>query len=504
MTTDSDRAPGPTRRQLLAGAAGTVAAAALSGCTRGSRPAATAVLADSAHVAAAERRRRAPNATLVPVRLTAQQSEVDLGGLTVRTWTYGGTIPGPTLRVRRGDVLQVRLDNQLPDPTTIHWHGVALRNDMDGVPDLTQPAVQAGRQFGYEFTVPDAGTYWFRPHVGTQLDRGLYAPLIVDDPRDPGRYDAEFVIVLDDWLDGTGGTPDSVLKDLRAMGMAGMGSGMPGMPGMGGEQSPLFGDAGDVDYPHYLLNGRLPTAPVTFTARPRQRVRLRVINAAADTAFRVALGGHRMTVTHTDGFPVRPAVTDALLISIGERYDVTVTAGDGVFPLVAVAEGKGGQALAVLRTGAGRPPAAGARPAELNRKIAMLADLTAAEDVQLPAKQPDRIHTLRLGMGMSGYRWTINDRTYGEDPPLRTSAGERVRLEFVNSSPMFHPMHLHGHTFAVRGRDGQGPRKDTVMVWPNKRITVDLAADNPGQWLTHCHNVYHGEAGMMARLSYVE
>ena len=143
---------------------------------------------------------------------------------------------------------------------------------------------------------------------------------------------------------------------------------MGGMPAVGGRASDLLGgDAGDVIYPYYVINGRIPAAPTTFTAKPGQRIRIRIINAAADTAFRVALAGHKMTVTHTDGFPVVPTEVDALLLGMGERYDVIVTAGDGVFPLVASAEGKNAVARALLSTGAGSAPDAGFRPPELNR-----------------------------------------------------------------------------------------------------------------------------------------
>jgi FtsP/CotA-like multicopper oxidase with cupredoxin domain len=106
--------------------------------------------------------------------------------------------------VRVGEVLRVRLDNRLPEPTSIHWHGVVVRNDMDGVPGVTQPPVAANSRFVYEFTVPYAGTYFFHPHVGLQLDRGLYAALVVDDPAEPGGYDQEAVVVLDDWTLGVG------------------------------------------------------------------------------------------------------------------------------------------------------------------------------------------------------------------------------------------------------------------------------------------------------------
>ncbi|MDW4911524.1 multicopper oxidase domain-containing protein, partial [Streptomyces sp. ADMS] len=203
---------------------------------------------------------------------------------------------------------------------SIHWHGIALRNDMDGAPPTTQTAVRAGSTFTYRFIADAPGTYFFHPHVGVQLDRGLYAPLIVEDPREPLAYDDEWVVVLDDWVDGVTGTPDEVFAELR-QGMGGMdmggdsGSGMEGhdmgnmsddaAPSasassrgmssrfmlMGAESDLLGGDAGDVKYPHHLVNGRVPADPDIYTAGPGRRVRLRIINAGSDTAYRVALGG---------------------------------------------------------------------------------------------------------------------------------------------------------------------------------------------------------------------
>jgi len=163
-----------------------------------------------------------PSARVATV--TAAETELDLGGRVVRTWAYGDQIPGPLLRGTAGEVLEVRLRNRLPDPTTIHWHGMAVPWDQDGVPDLPAPAIAPGRDGTYRFTMRDPGTYWYHPHVGVQLDRGLHGVVIVDDPREPGDYDAELVVVLDDWLDGTGRTPDQVLRALGG-GMAGMGTG---------------------------------------------------------------------------------------------------------------------------------------------------------------------------------------------------------------------------------------------------------------------------------------
>ena len=188
------------------------------------------------------------------------------------------------------------------------------------MPGVTQQPIEAGSSFTYQFVAPDPGTYFFHPHTGVQIDRGLYRPLVIDDPAEPGRYDHEWIITLDDWADGVGTSP--------------------------------LGDAGDVTSPHYLVNGRVPAAPRTLTAKPGQKVRLRVVNASSDTIFKLALQGHRLTVTHTDGFPVTPTQASAVYLAMGERLDATITLGDGVFVLQAAPEGKKGTpARAIVRTG---------------------------------------------------------------------------------------------------------------------------------------------------------
>ncbi|NUR30225.1 MAG: multicopper oxidase family protein, partial [Catenulispora sp.] len=378
-------------------------------------------------------------------------------------------------------------------------------NDMDGVAGVTQQAVASGETFTYRFTAPDPGTYFFHPHVGVQLDRGLYGPLIIEDPRESLSYDDEWVVVLDDWVDGVNGTPDDVFAELK-QGMAGMGS-MPGMSMkymlMDAMSEALGGDAGDVKYPYHLINGRIAADPDVFTARPGARIRLRIINAGSDTAYRVALSGHKLTITHTDGFPVQPRQADAVLIGMGERYDVLVTLADGVFPLVALAEGKNQTAMALLRTGSGSRPAATFRPAELEGSLGSAAGLKAAEQVLLKTAKPDVTHQVKLSGGMDKYDWSINGQRFDmENPaatPLTVREGQRVQLDFVNDTTMWHPMHLHGHTFQL---GGTGPRKDTTIVLPKKTVSVHFDADNPGQWLLHCHNAYHGEAGMMALVAY--
>jgi len=511
------------RRSILLASLGAAGAGVLSACG-GSGGTPALVSPTSSEVARADAKRGGTGKEH-KTALAAESAMADLGGgIKARTWTFGSQVPGKEIRVSAGDTLVAELSNRLPDKTTtsIHWHGIALRNDMDGVPPITQAAVRAGSSFTYRFTVPEPGTYFFHPHVGVQLDRGLYAPLIVEDPREPMSYDAEWVVVLDDWLDGITGTPDEVLAELK-QGMGGM-SGMAGMNMGGDSASPsasssgamsmkfmltgatstlLGGDAGDVKYPYHLINGRVPADPDIYTAKPGTRVRLRIINAGSDTAYRVALGAHKLTITHTDGYPVQHQQVDALLVGMGERYDVLVTLGDGVFPLAALAEGKNQTALALVRTGSGEQPSATVRPAELNGMIMTASQLRAADAVRLKSATTDVTHRVELAGGMQKYNWSINGKQFDMNAPtanpLLVEQGQRVRLDFVNTTTMWHPMHLHGHTYQL---GGSGPRKDTAIVLPGKKLSVFLDADNPGEWLLHCHNTYHAESGMMALLAY--
>jgi FtsP/CotA-like multicopper oxidase with cupredoxin domain len=439
--------------------------------------------------------------------LIAQQMEVDLGGVTARTIAYGNTVPGPLIRANIGDELEILVHNRLDKPTSVHWHGVVLRNDTDGAEPAT-PDIPAGKDFTYQFSVPFAGTYWAHPHVGLEDDTGLYLPFVVDDPSEPGGYDAEWIVVMDDWTDGVGKSPQQLYDELSSPNKPSMSmpptttSGMPG--GAEGRSDLLGGDAGDIQYPYYLINGRIPAAATTFNAKPRQRIRIRFINTGADTAFRVALAGHSMTVTHTDGYPVVPTEVDALLIGMAERYDVVVTANDGVFPLVASAEGKNAVARALLVTGSGSAPDAGFRPSELGKKVGTIDMFTAATSVNLGPPEPDLNLPVVLGGDMVKYDWMINGEPYSKTNPLHVKQGQRPTITFDNTTMMYHPMHLHGHTFQlIKPNGAPGARKDTVIVLPRQQVKAVLVADNPGFWMLHCHNLYHQYAGMQTRLDYL-
>jgi multicopper oxidase len=520
-----------TRRGFMA--AGIAGGLTLAGCSQSESQVTGSAAQMTAAIAAAEAARPHSGRT-VTATLTPQPAQIDLGGPIVQTLAYGDTIPGPVIRAGIGDELVVTVSNRLDHPTSVHWHGIALRNDMDGAAPAT-PNIAAGQDFTYRFSVPNSGSYWAHPHTGLDADTGLYLPVIVDDPTE-GNYDAEWIVVLDDWTDGLQYTPQQLYGELtrksRTQNSPGTSAGptttsstptttsrtrgtttptsssnptsTSSILGQVGTSDLLGGDAGDIEYPCYLINGRIPAAPKTFDAKPGQRIRIRFINTGSDTAFRVSLSGHSMTVTHTDGYPVMPRQVDALLIGMAERYDVIVTAGDGVFPLVALAEGKNVLARALLSTGSGSQPDPQFQPEELTKRVGTIDMFTATTPVNLGKPEPNLDLPVVLGGNMVQYNWMINGEPYSKTNPLHIRQGQRPTITFDNTTMMYHPIHLHGHTFQLLKADGSpGARKDTVMVLPKQRVLAVLVADNPGLWMLHCHNTYHQEAGMQTRLDYV-
>jgi FtsP/CotA-like multicopper oxidase with cupredoxin domain len=445
---------------------------------------------------------QSPSGSSPDLTLAAGETDVDLAGATLHTWAYGNQVPAQEIRLHKGDRFRARLTNALPQGVTVHWHGLAIVNDMDGVPVLTQDAVPNGQTFSYDFVVPDAGTYWFHSHVGTQLDRGLYGPLIIEDPDEKADYDGELVVVLDDWIDGTGTNPDQVLEKLRKTGMKPMEPGGPGVT----PATPLGKDGGDVEYPYFIINGRAPADPQVVDYRMGQRVRLRVINAGSDTAFRVAVPNTSMRVIQTDGYPVVPVETDSVILGMGERVDAIITLNESL-PVVAVPEGKQGHARLNMRV------THGSAAANIDEFVASVrtqvplntATLSPTPEVTLPAKKPDQIIDARLAGPVNGYSWPINGKLY--NPPrdgVAVQPNQRVRIRYLNDTNMFHPFHLHGHTFQVMNGDIAKARKDTVLVPPKQTVEIDFDTDNPGRWITHCHNTYHLEAGMATFIEYAD
>jgi FtsP/CotA-like multicopper oxidase with cupredoxin domain len=281
------------------------------------------------------------------------------------------------------------------------------------------------------------------------------------------------------------------------------------MRGRRGQGGPGF--SGAVDYPLYLINGRAPNEPETLKVRRREKARLRLINPASETIFRFAVGGHKLTVTHSDGQPVEPVEVDVVRIGPGERYDAIVEANNpGVWQVAAAPEGTIGLAHAILRyeeSGHTSPPPADSRPQQLSGKLLSYGELRTKSGETFPSDGlfggPDRTLDLTLSGGMGDYVWTIDGQAYPDADPLEVNKGEWVRFHLTNQSMMAHPMHLHGHFFQLQNGTGRGPLKDTVLVEPQMgEATIDFVADNPGDWFFHCHIIYHMESGMARVVSY--
>lgn len=459
------------------------------------------------------------------ISLEARPSEIEIApNKRVTVWSYNGKFPGTEIRAKEGERLRIAVKNNLPEDTSIHWHGIQQKgsNKMDGIPGLTQPPIPVGGEFVYDFIVNAPGTYFYHPHSGLQIERGLSAPLIIESKKENLSYDREYTLVLDDWL---AGSPDLAFEQLK--------QGISPADGLTGDssQSSISDDEmmemehggmsesgegccsnNDVVYSAYLLNGRAPEAAPQFQVKRGERVRFRVINAGGATVFRVAVQGHKLTVTHSDGFSLHPVKVDAFEISPGERYDFLLEATNpGAWAIVAAPTGEPERAArAVLQYSDAVTSSVPLDflPNELRGKVLELSDLMSPDDLNFPpvGNQPDRQISLILSGSRRSYEWLING-SKGLDEPFEIRAGERVRVSMRNRSMMWHPMHLHGHSFRVlNGSNGRtAPVKDTVLVKPSMHgeVEFEFTADNPGEWLIHCHHAYHLAAGMERLIKYV-
>jgi FtsP/CotA-like multicopper oxidase with cupredoxin domain len=507
-----------SRRQVVRG--GGAALAALGGIAAAGERAARAVVGSAAPAdAPAAGQAYVPRPGRTQYELSVVQKNLDPDGKkSVPVVTVNGRLPGPEIRVREGEQLRVLVENRLADtPTTIHWHGLLVPAGMDGVPDISNAPIPPRQTYVYEYPIRQSGTYWYHSHVGFQEQQGMFGAFVIEQPDDPLRADHDVVVLLSDWLHRS---PAQVFAELQAGGKRDGGGAASGakqdaakqdanmqgmrMGGTSGTESPGMGkpDLADVEYDAFLLNGTAPAAPWTFAARPGERIRLRIVNAAGSTYFRVALDGHPLEVVHADGLAVEPVTVDELLMGMAEGYDVIVSlARPGSYTLHAVAQDGSGQAIGVLHTPDVPPAPNLAMPPPASRTLAY-AQLRAVAPTVLPAGE-SRKFRLPLQGNMKSYVWMIDGQAWPKADPLVIRRGERVELELVNQTMMWHPMHLHGHFFRVlQGAGDFCPLKHTVNVPPGETVRIEFGADNPGRWFFHCHNVYHLEAGMAREFVY--
>ena|SRR5579859_5962332 len=428
----------------------------------------------------------------VEIALTAKTVQWELvPGKVITAWTYNGIVPGEVIRVREGDRVRVVVSNELSEPTTVHWHGIDVPTNMDGVPDISQRPIQPGETFTYEFVARPAGTRWYHTHFNsaTQMDAGLAAPFIIEPLTPDAPTNREYTLVLDDWVTGssTSGEP-STGGDM-------MGGGM-----MGG----MMGDTGPA-YDTFTFNGKAFPATEPLNVKPGERVRLRLINVSNMQTYVIRLAGHRLQVTHTDGNPLQhPIEVDAIPIAPAERYDVTIMADNpGKWPLYALdpAHTQGG--LQTLLTYEGFESAGQAEP-EYNSVGLNLWSYGLGQGVDFlpPAVGRPRAYELTLSGGMMGStNWTINGKVYPNTDPLMADMNQLVQVRLFNMSMQAHPFHLHGQSFRVHRVDSQALAvpliKDTVDVSAMMGTAdIEFVAFNPGVWMFHCHKPMHMDGGM--------
>lgn len=447
-----------------------------------------------------------------PVQLRAVKRRIEVKGKAAEV--FGLVQDGGThgLILDAGQRFHVRLSNEIGEETLIHWHGLTPPSGQDGVPDLSQPALQHGGSYDYEFSLARPGTNWMHSHVGLQEQQLLAAPLIVRDPGEAHLDEQEIVVLLHDFtfrhpadiLAELGGSMDHMQHGAGAMqGMdhSAMNQGGAGMDGM---QHHL----NDVEYDAYLANDRTLADPEVVRVEAGGRVRLRIINGAASTNFWLDLGALQGELIAVDGHGVMPLRDTRFPLAIAQRVDIRLQlpAGPGAYPVLAVREGDTPRTGIVLATAG----AAVVRIPERTKTPVAAVDLALERRLRSsgPTMAPGsatRRRDIELTGSMMGFAWGFDGRRFGEGKPLPVRPGERVELRFINRTDMSHPIHLHGHAFRVVAIDDlplDGALRDTVLVPIGGSVTVAFLADNPGHWALHCHNLYHMAAGMMTSIRY--
>ena len=416
---------------------------------------------------------------------TAQLGPSDMPRTPV--WAYGDAVPGPEIRVKRGDRVVQRFANDLPQPSSVHWHGIRIDNAMDGVAGLTQPAVPTGQDFLYDFTAPDAGTYWYHPHNRTweQLARGLYGPLIVEEDTPP-EVDRDLTLMIDDWRLNE----DATLHDS-------------------------FGSLMDWSHAGRLGNWVTVNGEGEYSTGVQhgERLRLRLINASNARVYSLALKGLDGWVVALDGQPVdQPTRAQSVTLAPAQRVDliVDVTGQDGAEAFLTSHEGDQDYAIATfdvrgeMRAAplpAPEPLAPNDIPALTGLETARTADLLmegGAMGGMQSAMLKGEMRSARDLAG-EGMVWAFNGMAgMPETPMLSLERGETVRITMRNDTGWPHAMHLHGHHFRTVAADGTfGPLRDTQLIQRGEAIEIAFVADNPGDWLLHCHMVEHAASGMM-------
>lgn len=423
----------------------------------------------------------------------AEASLMGAGKPKTSVMAYNDEIPGPTIRIPQGERVHFRVENNLDQPTSVHWHGIRLENAMDGVPGLTQAPIPPGGGFDYSFVAPDAGTYWYHSHLKSweQVGRGLYGALIVEETT-PVDVDSDRVFVADDWrLDDQGQIAGNMghMRDASHGGRMG----------------------------NWLtINGK--TKP-TFNARPGERIRLRCISTANARIMEFAFPGLTPEIIALDGQPLETPITlkNALTLAPAQRADLIIDCPvekGGAFVVNEVSTGEPLAAAMILVKGAPirqqiKAPGSlvlpqNPLPDHVPLKDALIVDLLmegGAMGGLREASYHGQMYDLRSLVLEKGKAWAFNGeagRTL--KPLLKATIGRSVVINMINDTRWPHAMHIHGHHFRVVEKNGKQASdsawRDTELMEPGDKTSIAFIADNPGKWLFHCHMLEHHMAGM--------
>ncbi len=422
---------------------------------------------------------------ILEINLQARVAQVEVEpGRKIEAWTYDGGLPGPLIRLQVGDRLIVHFTNNLPAATTVHWHGIRVPIAMDGVPGISQPEVKTGESFTYDFVVPDAGLFWYHPHVQSamQVGNGLYGALLVEDPAESVEVSDQLVIVLSDIEVGK----DGKLAPANTGGTAGM----------------AFGREGNV----VLVNGR--KMPKLF-ARSGAPQRWRIVNTAKSRYFEMDLGeGNNFRKIGGDGgLQEYETELESLVLAPGERADVVVTpkakpGGEIVVFSRLFNRGYGSVEFRIPEdlfhlVFADAPQYRGASAPQVKRAIEPLSKVGATDvKLDLYITQDPRDGSFEYG---------INGKPYWRAKPIPASPGETQLWTVSNTTPWSHPLHIHGFFFQVLDKNGEPVRplewKDTVNVPLKDSLQLLVRFDDrEGEWMVHCHILDHAEGGLMTTI----
>ncbi|KPB00639.1 multicopper oxidase family protein [Ahrensia marina] len=402
-------------------------------------------------------------------------------------WTYNGSAPGPEIRIKKGERVQVKFINNLEEPTSVHWHGIRIENAMDGVSGLTQEPVQPGDSFVYDFVAPDAGTYWYHAHNKSwnQVARGLYGPLIIDDVEPLFDAAHDLTLMIDDWRLAGEGTLD----------VASLGSLMDWSHG---------GRLGN----WLTVNGE-PVPKIRLNRN--ENYRLRLVNAANARVFEIDPNSFNARVLGYDGqLLAEPRTLNyaPLMIGPAQRVDLLVTP-ENDFTLDEISGDDPFSIIEFKVSGDGMPSA---NPIKLFPNSLPEPDLQNAKKFTLDmagGAMGGFVEMVYNGKKLegeafrtTGQAWAFNGvANLAENPFFDVAAGETVIVETINNTGWVHAMHVHGHHFKILNRSGvevdeDEMWRDTFLIGPEQTTQIAFVADNKGKWLLHCHMLEHAAAGM--------